>query len=249
VKWIELTVTVEAHFRAGISAAEVKASLEQARERAGVEHGVQVGFILDIPAERGLEAADTTLGFLKDHAPEGTVAFGLAGAEVGRPRDLFTDHFAAARDLGYPGVVHAGETSGPETVWSALNDLRAVRIGHGTNAVKDSELLAHLVASQTPVEVCVTSNICTNAVASFDVHPVATMLEHGVRVTPATDDPGMFSTTLNQEYQRIAQVAGMSDSDLVQLARNSVSSSLAPHTLKTQWLGEVEAAARAHDIS
>ncbi|SDJ17520.1 aminodeoxyfutalosine deaminase [Actinokineospora alba] len=110
---------------------DLRAALTEGRQAARSDHGVELGWIFDIPGERGLAAADVTLDFLRDHAPEGTVALGLAGMENGVPRAKFADHFAQARALGLKAVVHAGETTGPDTVWSALRDLKADRVGHG----------------------------------------------------------------------------------------------------------------------
>ncbi|MBC6449516.1 adenosine deaminase [Actinokineospora xionganensis] len=248
VRWAEITVTANTHFMAGIAPADLHAALTQGREAARADHGVELGWIFDIPGERGLPAADATLDFLRTHAPEGTVALGLAGMEDGVPRARFADHFAQARALGLKSVVHAGETTGPDTVWSALRDLEADRIGHGTSATRDPELVTHLVEHAVPVEVCVSSNLRTNSVSDLASHPVAALLAAGVTVCVATDDPGMFDTDLDREYRLIADLAGLDVAGVCDLARAGVAASYAPDSLKkdlTDRIADIQVRAQA----
>ncbi|PSL05173.1 aminodeoxyfutalosine deaminase [Haloactinopolyspora alba] len=240
VRWAEVTVTAATHLAAGISAPDLRASLEQARLAASRDLGVELGWIFDIPGERGLAAADTTVAFLREHAPDGTLAIGLAGLEQAAPRAMFRRHVAAARGLGLNAVIHAGETTGPESIWSALWDLNANRIGHGTSAVTDPELLAHLADTDVPVEVCVSSNLRTVSVPELAAHPVPTMLAAGVEVCLSTDDPGMFGTDLNREYDIVAELAGLDEAGVSALARRSFTASFAPEELRAKAVAEID---------
>ncbi len=217
-----------------VCAAQLREALEHGRATAALAHGVDVGWIVDIPGELGLPAADATLAFLLAHAPQGTVAIGLAGLEVGVPRAQFADHVARAKARGLKAVIHAGETTGPETVWSALRDLHADRIGHGTSAVQDPHLLHHLAEAGVPVEVCVSSNLCTGAVSDLSTHPVRELLAAGITVCLSTDDPGMFATDLNREYELVARIAGLDEPAVRKLARASVDASFAPDTVASR---------------
>jgi aminodeoxyfutalosine deaminase len=228
VRWAEITVTADTHLRAGISGPDLRAALEQGRAVADQDYEVELGWIFDIPGERGIPAADATVAFLRDYAPDGTVAIGLAGPEAGVPRGQFAAHVAQARALGLRSAIHAGETTGPDTIWSALRDLNADRIGHGTSAVQDPALVEHLIQHEVPVEVCVSSNLRTGAVPELAQHPVTTMLDAGITVCPATDDPGMFDTTLDREYQLITDLARLDQQRVCDLAQASVSASSHP---------------------
>ncbi len=108
-------------------------AIEDARVAVERDFGLVLRWIYDIPGEFGLPAADATLEYALDHRPDALVGFGLGGPEIGVPRPQFQPHFDAARSAGLHSVPHAGETTGPQTVWHALELLGAERIGHGTS--------------------------------------------------------------------------------------------------------------------
>jgi aminodeoxyfutalosine deaminase len=137
-------------------------------------------------------------------------------------------------------AVHAGESTGPDTIWAAIRELRADRIGHGTSAPTDPTLMDYLRESQLPLEVCVTSNLRTGVVPSLDRHPVRAFLARGLDVTLSTDDPGMFDTTLNHEYELVAGVADLDAARTIGLARAGVRASFAPETVKRDLQGAID---------
>ncbi len=216
-------------------------AIEDARLAAERDFGLVLRWIYDIPGESGIPAADATLGFALDHRPEGLIGFGLGGPEIGVPRDQFIPHFTAARAAGLHSVPHAGETTGPETIWTSLRDLGAERIGHGTSAAADAALLAHLAEHRIPLEVCPSSNVATRAVASLAEHPLPVFVEAGVVVTINSDDPPMFGTTLNQEYAVAADLLDLDKSGLADLARAGVDASFAPDDVKSAIRAEIDA--------
>ncbi|MCL2541100.1 MAG: adenosine deaminase [Nocardioidaceae bacterium] len=216
-------------------------AIEDARRSVERDFGLVLRWIYDIPGESGLPAAEATTTFALDHAPEGLIGFGLGGPEVGVPRPQFKPYFERTRAAGLRSVPHAGETTGPETIWSALRDLRAERIGHGTSAAQDTELLAYLADRGIALEVCPSSNIATRAVASLDEHPLPAFVAAGVPVTVNSDDPSMFGTSLNREYEVAADLLGLDRSGIVDLARAGVRHSFAPDDLKASLLAEIDA--------
>ena len=99
--------------------------------------------------------------------------------------------------------------------------LNAERIGHGLHAIEDPALVEHLAETQTPVEICVTSNVRTGCCLALREHPVRKFFDAGVHITLATDDPEMFHTTLCGEYQLLQNVFGFSEEELRKVAANS----------------------------
>src|SRR5206468_7575326 len=139
----------------------------------------------------------------------GLVSFGLGGPEIGWPRPQFKPYFDQARAAGLHAVPHAGESTGPQTIWDSIRELGAERIGHGTSATQDRELLEYLAEHDIALEVCPTSNVATKVVPSLDEHPIVDMAAAGVPVTVNSDDPPMFATTLNREYAIAADLLGL----------------------------------------
>ncbi len=157
------------------------------------------------------------------HPPANLVGFGLAGIEDDRARhrEAFRDVFRAAVAAGLHSVPHAGETTGPETIWEALDGLKAERIGHGIGCLTDPRLVARLRDEGIPLEVCPTSNVRTRQVPSLADHPLPRLLAEGLRVTVNSDDPPMFGTSLTAEYQAIAEAFDLGEETIAGLARTA----------------------------
>ena len=240
VRYAELTCTPYTSVLAGIAIESYTEAIEDARIAAERDFGLTLRWIYDIPGESGLPAADATLSYALDHGPGSLIGFGLGGPEIGVPRPQFKAHFDAARAAGLHAIPHAGETTGPETIWDALLVLGAERIGHGTSAAADPALLAHLAEHRIPLEVCPSSNIATRAVATLDAHPLRTFVEAGVVVTSNSDDPPMFGTTLNREYEIAADLLGLDETGLADLAKVAVDVSFAPDAVKASLHGAID---------
>jgi aminodeoxyfutalosine deaminase len=240
IRYAELTVTPFSSTRRGIPEAAFMEAIEDARKAAESELGVVLRWCFDIPGEAGLESAEETVRLALEHRPEGLVSFGLGGPEIGVPRPQFKPYFDKAIEAGLHSVPHAGETTGPETIWDALTDLRAERIGHGTSAVQDPKLLAHLAEQQIPLEVCPTSNIATRAVATLDEHPIKEMVAAGCLVTVNSDDPPMFGSDLNNEYVVAARLLDLDERGVAELAKNAVKASFLDEAGKAKLAAEID---------
>lgn len=240
VRYAELTLTPWTSVQAGVPIEAYVEAVEDARVAAERDHGVRLRWIYDIPGESGLPSAEDTLGYALDHAPDTLIGFGLGGPETGVDRPQFKDVFAQARAAGLHSVPHAGETTGPQTVWDALHELGAERIGHGTSSVQDPALVHYLVEHQIPLEVCPTSNIATRAVDVLENHPLRQMYDAGVNVTINSDDPPMFGTTLNREYEIAADLLGLDERGIAELAKKAVAATFLPDADKAALSREID---------
>jgi aminodeoxyfutalosine deaminase len=246
IRYAELTCTPYTSVRphedgVGMPIEAFTEAIEAARVEAEREFGLVLRWIYDIPGEFGVAAADETLHYALDHRPEALVGFGLGGPEVGVPRAQFRRHFEAARAAGLHSVPHAGETTGPETIWDSVRLLGAERIGHGTSAARDPELLAHLRDNGIVLEVCPSSNVATRAVAVLDEHPIRLFRDAGVVVTVNSDDPPMFATTLNREFEIAAGLLDLDTAGVADLSRAAVRASYADAEVKARVLAEIDA--------
>jgi len=144
------------------------------------------------------------------------VAVDLAGDEHRYPAHLFTEHFKRVRDAGLQVSVHAGEADGPQSVWSAIHDLGAVRIGHGFRAIEDPALVDYLAKHGIGLEVCPTSNLHTSTVANYASHPIKSLADRGVKFCLNTDDPGISAIDIKYEYEIAAPATGLSPEQIQQ---------------------------------
>ncbi|MCW2497761.1 adenosine deaminase [Jatrophihabitans sp.] len=240
VRYAELTLTPYSSIVRGIPAEAFCEAVEDARRRAAADLGVQLAWCFDIPGEAGIPAADVTLETALKIRPDGLVSFGLGGPEIGVPRPQFAEHFDAARAAGLRSVPHAGESTGPETIWDALDHLGAERIGHGIAAAQDERLMARLREEGIVLEVCPTSNVCTRSVPSLAEHPLPILVANGVPVTINSDDPPMFSTTLNNEYAVAADLLGLDESGLAELSKAAVRASFLDEPAKRVLVDEID---------
>ena len=156
------------------------------------------------------------------HYKDQIAALDLAGDEVNYPGTLFVDHFKEGREAGWHITIHAGEEGGPDSIWQALEELGAERIGHGVSAARDPMLMEYLAKNSIGVESNLTSNIQTRVVDQYMNHPLRTFLEEGILATINTDDPGISDIDLKYEYELAAPAAGLSNQQITQAQKNAL---------------------------
>ncbi|MCJ7735285.1 MAG: adenosine deaminase, partial [Anaerolineales bacterium] len=176
--------------------------------------------------DQGWEELEALLAY-KDHI----VGLDLAGDEIHFPGSLFVDHFQEGKEAGLHITVHAGEEGGPDSIWQAIEELSAERIGHGVSAVRDPSLMRTLAEKEIGLESNLTSNVQTRVVDDYKNHPLRSFLEEGILATINTDDPGISAINLRHEYEYAAEKAGLSKSQISQAQMNAV---------KTAFLSDIE---------
>lgn len=258
IRYRELTFTPYTHLdhqQKGLTIEDVLAGLEDGRQRARADFGVEMRWIFDIsrnlsfPVE-GSFAYDPipgrkTLEYALRGRDYGVVALGLGGYEPTAPGRYFVEVFKEAAAANMPAVLHAGENDGAQSVWDAIDLLGAVRVGHGVRASEDPALVRELAQRQIPLEVCPTSNIQLKVYPSYAEHPFRMLDEAGVLVTLNSDDPPLFNADLTHEYSILMDVFGYGRADVLRIARAGFAHSLAEPALKQQLLQEFDAAAEA----
>ncbi len=145
-------------------------------------------------------------------------AIDLADSEIGFEPAPFAPYFQEAKKAGLHVTVHAGEAADPGTelnILSSVNDLGATRIGHGLQAYRSEEVLNFLSDKKIPLEISVTSNLLTGSVKDIKDHPIQKLLSAGVQVALCTDDPGIFDTDMNKEYQLLVEHFDFTKQDFI----------------------------------
>ncbi|WP_318504601.1 adenosine deaminase [Photobacterium leiognathi] len=185
------------------------------------DFGIKANLIGIMSRTFGVDACQQELDALLTHKDK-LVAIDLAGDELGQPGTQFNTHFKQVRDAGLRVTVHAGEAAGPESMWQAINELGAVRIGHGVKAIQDPKLMDYLAEHKIGIESCITSNIQTSTVSNIKEHPIKPFLEHGILASLNTDDPAVEGIELPYEYEVAAPAVGLSQAQIEQAQRNGL---------------------------
>jgi adenosine deaminase len=186
--------------------------------------GLRFRWVFDAARQFGAEAAMQVVESAKGCASQAIVAFGTGGDELSVPTKAFRPVYERAAEIGLHRLIHAGEVGGPEKIREAIELLGAERIGHGIAAIYDPGLMDLLAERRIPLEVCPGSNIKTGALdlqlrraeARIEEHPLPKLFRHGVPIVLSTDDPAMFHTTLQTEYENAARM-GLSEDELASI--------------------------------
>jgi adenosine deaminase len=174
------------------------------------------------------------------YADQGIVGFGLSNDERrGMARD-FDRAFAIARQGGLMSVPHGGELTGPESVRDCLDDLRAVRVGHGVRAAEDPRLVARLAQRGVTCEVCPASNVALGVYEKPEDVPLRQLYDAGVPMALGADDPLLFGSRLAAQYDIARRHHGFGDAELAELARQSIRASAAPADVRDKLLTGVD---------
>ena len=190
--------------------------------------GLRLNWVFDAARQFGAGAAMNVVNAAKRCGSKAIVAFGIGGDEMSVDTEEFCPVYEQAANTGLHLLMHAGEVGGPEKIREAIELLNVERIGHGIAAAQDPALMDLLVDRRLPLEICPQSNVRTGALAkqlrlpgaSIEDHPLLHLWRHGIPIVLSTDDPAMFDTTLQDEYENAAKM-GLSEAELAQLVNMS----------------------------
>ena len=246
VRYAEVTFSPSTHeFALGVPFDVYFAGLTRGRERAYQDFNVEISWVFDIVRnmchEPGVsKEADYTVSVAKEGMTNGVVALGLGGGEVGHPAEWFARWFEQAVGAGLHSTPHAGEVVGPASVWGAIKNLKAERIGHGVRSAEDPELLTYLAEKRIPLEVNPTSNVALGVYPDYAHHSLPVLLAAGVPVTINSDDPPLFNTTLNNEVSLLHSAFHLDLDTINDVLLNGVRWSFLPAVRKAELVGEFE---------
>lgn len=228
VTYLEVRNAPILNTRSGLSPGEALEATTRGFQRAERDFGIVVRSIVialrNLAPELSLELARLAV----DYRDRGVVAFDLAGAEAGNPAALHARAFAHARENDLAVTVHAGEGDGASSIRQAVHACGADRIGHGTRLFEDESLAHYVNDRRIPIEICLTSNVQTQAVASYEEHPLRTYFDRGMVVTLNTDNRLMSATTLTDEYHFAARHLGFTWDELCHVTLDGFTSGFLP---------------------
>mgnify|MGYP000912387625 FL=1 len=240
VVYCEAFFAPTAFLRKGFDYGEIMSLFSEKIAEIKKKYNCIVKLILDVSRTFGYENALKNYELLRRYPCSDIIGIGLGGSEQKGPAREFEPVFAQAHRDGFHAVAHAGEDTGPESIWDSINFLHAERIGHGVSCVQDPELVKYLARTKLPLEVCITSNVFTKKyVQKTEEHPVREMFDSGVLVTINTDDPVFFRTTLLEEYWKCYSRLNFSMDEIKQLVCNSFSATFMSEEEKLTRIAQV----------
>lgn len=241
VRYIEVRYAPVLNTRSGLSLGEaVEAPLRglaRAERDGGAIGRVIVCGLRNLTPDVSLDLARLAVSYKTN----GVVAFDLAGGELGNPAAAHADAFAYAREHDLPCTCHAGEGADASSVREAVHVCGAHRIGHATRLIEDESLTSYVNDRRIALEICLTSNVQTRAVSSYEEHPLRAYYDRGMNVVLNTDNRLMSGTTLTDEYAHAAKQLGFSFDELAEVALNGFRSAFLPWAERERLIAAAEA--------
>jgi adenosine deaminase len=241
VRDFEASFSAPDHVRKGLDYTGMLNAINNGLRRGKKDYGVGCRLRIDLVRNYGPEYGMEVLDWIERHG-ENIIAIDIGGSEKGYPPEPYAPVYKRAKNLGLRLVAHAGEAAGLDSVWGAVKGLGVERIGHGTIAAKDPELMRFIAERNVTIETCPVSNVRTGAIASVADHPIRKFIKNGIRVTVNSDDPSMFGTNMNNEYIQLHEQLGFTVPELFQLSLNAIDSAFLPEhnkaELKEQYVNE-----------
>lgn len=241
VRYLEVRYSPILHTQRGLALPAIVESVVQGLEQARRDHGIQSGVILcgirNMDPAMSFRMAELAIAF--KHA--GVVAFDLAGAEVDHPAKDHVEAFRLILNNNVNCTLHAGEAYGPESIHQAIHYCGAHRIGHGCRLAEDGDLLNYVNDHRIALEVCLSSNVQTHAVESFEAHPLRFYFDYGVRLSVNTDNRLITGTTVTDELWLAHEKLGFTLDEIVQLLMMGFKSAFMPLRQRRLLLRDVSA--------
>lgn len=243
VVYAEIRFAPENHMQKGLNLEEIVTSvlkgLEKGRKKTRVEFGLILCAMRNNSPENALDIAELAVAF----SSRGVVGFDIAGDEYGHPAKKHIDAFRYIRSKNFNITIHAGEAFGVESIWQAIQICGAHRIGHGVNLIEDMVTnglkiekmgsLAHFIQDRRiPMEICLSSNVGTGAVESYQKHPFPLFFKNNFRVFLCTDNRLMSNTCLTKEMEIAVREYGLTFRDLEKITINAMKSAFIHHDKK-----------------
>jgi len=230
----EIFFDPQTHTARGVPMETIVKGLHHACQRAHQEFGLSAKLILcflrHLSEEDAFATLEAALPF-RHHF----IGVGLDSSELGHPPAKFERVFAKCRELGLHVVAHAGEEGPPEYIHQALDLLKAERIDHGVQAVRDPALMQRLAEERVPLTVCPLSNIKLCVFPTLAQHNLKSLLDAGLCVTVNSDDPAYFGGYVNENYVELFAALALEPRHAYQLAFNSFEASFADAAQKKAW--------------
>lgn len=240
IYWIEFryapTFINDGHSQ--LSFDKIHSALQKGLDLAMKKYPMAAGLIAIIQRIKSFQEAAKVCDFVIDHK-DSFIGIDLADNEENFEPKPFAPLFEKAKAHGLHVTIHSGETPNPlapRWIKDAIELLGAERIGHGVQCIQDPTLMKYLIDRKIPLEVCPISNWLTQAFPDFSSHPAKKLYDAGVLITINSDDPGVFATTLNDDYEILHRFHGFGLQEFQKCNQVALKHSFLPDHLKQKPL-------------
>ena len=239
VRYLEVRYSPILHTKRGMQLSEtvdsVKKGLAQAFDECEILTGIIICGIRHISPDHSLELANLSVQYKN----KGVIGFDLAGAEENFPAKKHKEAFYLILNNNINTTVHAGEVFGPKSIHQAIHVCGAHRIGHGTRACEDMDLLNYINDHRIPLEICLTSNINTKSVSTISKHPFKQYMNEKIRVTLNTDNRLISNTTLTNEYKIAINNFNLNENEIRTIIINGFKSTFQSHNKRRKLIRKI----------
>lgn len=177
---------------------------------------VKTNLILCMMRDSSYEENLKIVELAKKYLNKGVVGLDLAGAEALYKTKTFEQLFKKASKEQIPFTIHAGEADGPSSINDAIS-FKASRIGHGIRAIEDEKTIKKIITENILLEICPTSNVQTNAVKTYENHPIKKLFDLGCKVSINTDNRTVSNVTLTKEYELLNKYLNFSLDEIIKI--------------------------------
>ncbi|MGV9858279.1 adenosine deaminase [Gordonia sp. NPDC003425] len=243
---VEMFFDPQAHTSRGVAFADVITGYHRAAvdaARLGIDAGLIMCFLRDLPADGDPDSAEATLDALlaSTEFTSWVLGVGLDSDERNNPPSKFAAVFARARAAGLHLTMHCDidQPNSIEHIRQAIHEIEVERIDHGTNIVEDPALVDDALARGLGFTCCPVSNsFVTDDMKSDEI---TYLLGRGAAVTVNSDDPSYFGAYLAGNVTALAEHASLSTEQVIALARNSFVASWISDEQRRDYLDRIDA--------
>ncbi|MCK4816430.1 adenosine deaminase [bacterium] len=224
IRYMEVRFAPVLQAKEGFPLQEVVRSVLRGLEKGQRDFKIRAPLLLCCYRSASPASNIETVNLALKYREKGVVGIDLAGDEANFSAEESKEAFLIARKNNLPATVHAGEAGGAENIRFALDVLGARRIGHGVRLQENPELLERVKRERIPLEMCLTSNVQTQVVKEYDLHPFKEYYQQGFLVTINTDDRSVCHITLTGELTRAMEYYQLSLEDIKRITLNGLES-------------------------
>ncbi|GAB2021413.1 hypothetical protein RyT2_04870 [Pseudolactococcus yaeyamensis] len=215
---MEIRFAPTLHTAGGLTLAQIVTAVTRGLAAGERDFQVKANALLCGMRHESVDSILTVVDLFADGGLTHLAGFDLAGVEVDGFSEIFAPVLEKVKANHIPLTLHAGECGCAQNVLGAIK-AGASRIGHGV-ALKDvPESWSDLVTNKIAIEMAPTSNFQTKAVDTLANYPFKKLFDAGVRVTINTDNRTVSGTTLNDEYEKIADWYDLSEAEFRKIGR------------------------------